>query len=616
MKPLLIVVALLSVLLMRAEAQWTTQTIPLSPGWNAVFLEVHPQPSDADIVFAGLPVESVWEWNRNAAAVDFIQDPAKLVPRLPQWATWFPEASPNRFVANLFEIRGGRALLIKVAGSSSTTWTVQGTPARPEASWAADGFSLAGFHIKSGTTLTFASYFAASAAHTGQQTYQMSPSGVWQLVPQTTVIQRGKAYWVRTKGVSTYLGPVDVALERAAGIDYGTLLEQSEVVLNNRGAASETVTLALGASGPRPAGIDTVGPVAGPVLLYYRDFAKAGAVSGLPDWLPFTGTLSYTLPVGGSKTLQFATRRAELAAPAAGSGNPATYQGIIEVGTNSGQRQAIPVTVQQALASTGTALRNGPPAVHRYAGLWVGSASLDRVNWLGGVSPNVAAANPAFNGTDRLTPRKTASEFPMRLIIHVDQNGQARVLQKVIQVWENGTVIPDPGNPGLVLPATSGRYRLFTTDQGASAFANPASGSGATLRNGVSVPRRISTIFFPVRTPLAMTGSFGTGNLDAILTIGYNDPLNPFKHTFHPQHDNKNATFDATLPPNVESYSVVRAVRLEFSAVPPNNFKTPGWGDTELGGTYKETITGLHRDPINVAGPLLLRRVSANPTLD
>ena len=42
-----------------ANGQWITQTIPLQPGWNAVFLEVQPEPDQCESVFQGLPVESV-----------------------------------------------------------------------------------------------------------------------------------------------------------------------------------------------------------------------------------------------------------------------------------------------------------------------------------------------------------------------------------------------------------------------------------------------------------------------------------------------------------------------------------------------------------------------------
>ncbi|HSH15605.1 MAG TPA: hypothetical protein VLD18_06210, partial [Verrucomicrobiae bacterium] len=53
------------------RAQWHQQSIQLRPGWNAVFLEVRPEPEDCDTLLAGLPVESVWDWNRSADSVQF-----------------------------------------------------------------------------------------------------------------------------------------------------------------------------------------------------------------------------------------------------------------------------------------------------------------------------------------------------------------------------------------------------------------------------------------------------------------------------------------------------------------------------------------------------------------
>ena len=39
------------------HAQWRTQEVPLTAGWNAVFLRVQPEPKACADVFAGLPVE-------------------------------------------------------------------------------------------------------------------------------------------------------------------------------------------------------------------------------------------------------------------------------------------------------------------------------------------------------------------------------------------------------------------------------------------------------------------------------------------------------------------------------------------------------------------------------
>ena len=72
------------------HAQWATQAIPLSPGWNAVFLEVQPENNACDAVSAGLPVESVWAWNRRFEPVRYIQDAAGLDPDQPEWLTYYP----------------------------------------------------------------------------------------------------------------------------------------------------------------------------------------------------------------------------------------------------------------------------------------------------------------------------------------------------------------------------------------------------------------------------------------------------------------------------------------------------------------------------------------------
>ena len=45
----------------QAHAQWAWQQIVLRPGWNAVFLEVDPAPEECAALFAGMPVESVWD---------------------------------------------------------------------------------------------------------------------------------------------------------------------------------------------------------------------------------------------------------------------------------------------------------------------------------------------------------------------------------------------------------------------------------------------------------------------------------------------------------------------------------------------------------------------------
>ena len=60
----------------------------------------------------------------------------------------------------------------------------------------------------------------------------------------------------------------------------------------------------------------------------------------------------------------------------------------------------------------------------------------------------------------------------------------------------------------------------------------------------------------------------------------------------------------------------VRDMQFIVSTEPPEGVSTPGWGDSRTGGTYEESIIGLHRNPIFVSGRFDLRRVSAVAVLN
>ena len=95
------------------------------------------------------------------------------------------------------------------------------------------------------------------------------------------------------------------------------------------------------------------------------------------------------------------------------------------------------------------------------------------------------------------------------------------------------------------------------------------------------------------------------------VVLDYRDPLNPFVHRYHPDHDNKNERFEATpLPEGQESFTVGRQVELQFTATDPDGLALAGWGDNQIGGLYRETISGLHRSTIYVSGTFRLYQAS------
>jgi hypothetical protein len=104
--------------------------------------------------------------------------------------------------------------------------------------------------------------------------------------------------------------------------------------------------------------------------------------------------------------------------------------------------------------------------------------------------------------------------------------------------------------------------------------------------------------------------------LSCTVTIDYDDPQNPFKHGYHPDHDNLDERFEEKLPEGVESLTVTRQIQLQFTANDPEGLLLAGWGDNQLGGLYRETVTGLHRSAIHSSGRFRLYRASNTPVLN
>ena len=65
-----------------------------------------------------------------------------------------------------------------------------------------------------------------------------------------------------------------------------------------------------------------------------------------------------------------------------------------------------------------------------------------------------------------------------------------------------------------------------------------------------------------------------------------------------------------------EAYPVSRTISLELTPTDPLGIDRPGSNDSQVSGTYRETLSGLHRNDIAVEGYFDLRRVSGRPFLN
>ena len=144
-----------------AASDVRTQTIVLNPGWNAVYLEVQPEPRDVESVFQGLPLASAWTWSVRQRPVEFIQDPSEDLLNVDGWLGYFPDdpdsvaaligyfprPRPEWFLTNLFAVDANRAYLLNVESAAPVVWNVTGRPVLRDREWVPNSFNLTGFHV-------------------------------------------------------------------------------------------------------------------------------------------------------------------------------------------------------------------------------------------------------------------------------------------------------------------------------------------------------------------------------------------------------------------------------------------------------------------------------------
>lgn len=212
------------------------------------------------------------------------------------------------------------------------------------------------------------------------------------------------------------------------------------------------------------------------------------------------------------------------------------------------------------------------------------------------------------------SPTFTPAGLDLRLIVHAASNGTVSLLKDVIQMWKEGTYAPAPDGTNIVV-GVPGHFVLITDDSLLGDY------TGVGFKDGTPVGRRMSAIGFDFEgTSLGMGGAIGpSGVLVATNTIAPDFRTNPFLHRYHPDHDNLDARYAEYLQ---EAPEVTRYIGLYFSTrYPPDPLAAeatppPGWGQSVLGGTYYEVLTGLHKNAIHVMGYFELQRVSKTGSLN
>ncbi|MES2568936.1 MAG: hypothetical protein V4710_02645, partial [Verrucomicrobiota bacterium] len=545
-----------------------TQQFILQPGWNAIYLEVAPANPDPLAVFAGLPIDQVWAFFPTRSPVEYISDPAAGLFNLPGWNVWLPPGSRPDAEA-LSDLRGvisHQAYLIKNTGTAATL-TVTGKPSLRDVRWNPDSFTLTGLAVQSDTTVRSGDFFSNSPAHKNQLRYRLAPNGTWVALTDSSSLASGQAYWIFSKGGSDFSAPLAVSFGGGRQLDFGTDQSSQLITLRNQSSYPTNVSIA------NPDGF----PFA---------YQQLNATTGQNEWLPFD-TLSRAISPGASITLNLGVRRADL---------PADREAILRI-SGGGVTLQLPVSAQvhqttNAGARSAPAARNasfGALAIsaspNTNTGLWIGTATLSAVNEAN--SPDTSVVTP------------TPAEFSFRLLVHVDTAGTARLLKEVILMKKHVEGTPNASNPPpFVLvtdPTKIGNYDAPLKRDG-SPYAYRTSSAGIDFAG----------------SELALTGSFG-GSLAGRIEIGRNLPTNPFKHRYHPDHDDLDARFlefSGNLPPDAqEVWTVTRDLELHFNATTTDS-NSPLSGYSECSGTYSERVTGLHKNVIITTGTFRMSRLN------
>lgn len=531
------------------HAQTLTQTFHLQPGWNAIWLEVDPPDRRPEVVLRGLNFVSVWTWSERLTATDFIQNPSSAGWNRAQWLAHFPAASPEAILGDLHAILPHRGYLVKVAGTNALTWQVTGLPSLRKMEWLPDRFHLRGFAVDSESPPTFGSFFRPSSAHydhgrgTLESTYRLNPAGDWTRVEKDEPMRRGEAYWVYSRGVSAYQGPFSIETSIGHGMEFGDAAPRGRLTVRNHTSIPQTIRFESSTPQTSPLSLDH-GPLAA---------------------LQFTGFKSHDALVsaGGLAELRVLVDEA--------TGQFSDHTNVYRASDGQGTVYYLPIRIT-ASRKLGAILSGGITGSVN-TGLWMGTVLIT----------NVAQAHT----TNAILAGSVAAGFPMRLLIHVDTNGQARLLREASLI--HGRTPPD-------VASNTVPFSRLITDRG-ELMAAVSSG----IESGRLTGRRVSTSHFDFGTQgtgyeLPLSGIFAISNqLTGKIELSPDLPANPFLHRYHPDHQAS------------EAYPVTRELTITFAVAEnrPGSTALP-----VIGGTYSEVITGIHKLPLMASGSLYLQRIS------
>jgi len=550
--------------------QYAVQTISLKKGWNAVYLEVEPDDTRCEVVFADWPVTSVSLYNMKQVFSQYSENPEEPLNRDDEFLNWDPLLPAG--VNTLNAVIAGQPYLM--LATASVTRTLTGRAAVPRIEWipGTNACNLVGFRQNGSATfgtylsgagfdLSKLSVYAVSGTNSRPTVLSLGGFSGLNSVP----IEQGKSYFIVCDKVSSFSGPVKVFPSGTGGIFFPSNNVYQTLRLKNEQDTPLVVTLTLTNSAAAASGVVPAVPV-----LQAFDY--------LEGWLPLSSKVR-TLQAGEEWSLPLSLDRTGMVADQ-------PYGGLLVCSDTAGGRVEIPLEAEYGL----------PDPTHALwpAGLWVGKASLDQVSQVLGDGTVVDGA-------------KAGGTLEFRLILHVDADKRCRLLQRVLVAGStetNGT-----WNTSLYVDETKVPPGMKSIRISSVAF--------GVKNNDITWDEAY----------YGDQSGFGQ-NLRFTYTLAADDSVNPFRHPYHPDHDGLDATFKTKLPfgDNPQNYigeikpelfSISNTVSLVWTNAPAAGGGAALWNPAEkVTGDITFQVDGLRREgPILMKGLFELKRISQVATL-
>lgn len=549
-----------------AHASHIEETLSLSKGWNAVYIESTPEDSGAQGFWSSLPVTKATCYRSTvySATAQLSAQGTDTTRHAVSHLVWDIEDPTH---STMGQVIGG--LVYFVYATQDCEKTFKGVPQVPRVSWqvSSDGglATYASVAIPAGEEVAAKTYFADApcGVKNAQRPYKIfgekpeAPSiaqlNVFKPNPK---LSGGKAYAFESEAVGDWPGVLEVETGLEDGLAFPSGISLASFSVHNASTTNREISLTLEASAK---------PGETPVPLYI--YSQSTDVSRYSTWEAFTST-NATLEAGATRRFVFRCNKSDL-------DSGLTYGSVLAIRDLGGTKMRVRLPVTAAPDAYDEDNAAFP------AGLWVGSLKIAQVADKEG---NLMSVAKPLSAT---------------MLLHVDSAGAMTLLQRVAAAQE--------------ADSTGAMRTTLYKDL-------------PDVPSGVAA-RRLSSIFIDTANRAVAAGEntdtsapeFGR-EATFRFTVAADSKENPFRHAWHPDHDGRKADYSGPAPSGDVLDNFIGPVKPEMFSV--TNTIILAWRDdngVSTRATLPEEITfgavdwyldGLRKERIKMRGLFSLKRVT------